>query len=420
MSGDVTFPATVGQLSVWRDIEKMPPERRWEANLVFVWDLPAGDWAEEQVWDALGALGMRHGSLRTTFDVDAAGFPRQRIAVDTAAEVRDRVRQGTAAVAEREAMESAQLQRAIDATCELPWRAWILTGDGAPVQVLLVINHMAADGVAVLVMREDFEQLLRGAELPPARGPLEMAIDQQGEEGSGRLRTAERYWRRTLAAAPRLATGARQGSPLGATLHTGIPMPHAHEGAAKHDVTLASLVLTAYYRALREVTAENAQLLFPMSSNRFDEQHAGVVTSLNQWTPLVLDLDPAEPFDAIVPKVHWKTFQALKNGVCSPDAILAIRAEQERQDPPVDPGYYYNPILAPPGFPSEDTMVRPSLEWYEPARSTGPGFYVIARGLTSLDLVVRVNRSGWDRDTLDRALTSIQSTLAEALSAHPL
>ncbi|MET7396050.1 condensation domain-containing protein [Dactylosporangium sp. NPDC005572] len=410
-----TYPATVGQLSVWRDIEKMPPERRWEANLVFVWDLPAGAWTEDGIWDALGRLGMRHGSLRTTYDIDAGGLPRQRLAAGTAAEVRDAVRQGTADVSQREAMETAELQRTVDATAELPWRTWILTEAGAPRQVLVVVNHMAADGAAMLLMRDDFERLLRGETLPPARGPLEMALDQQGA-GSGRLRTAERYWRRTLDAAPRLAPGTPQGPPLGATLHTGIPMPLTHEGAAKHEVSAASLILAAYYTALREVTGKQAQLLYPMSSNRYDDEHAAVVTSLNQWTPLLLDLD--EPFGDLLTKVHWKSFNALKHGVCSPDAILTTRSEHEQAGG--DPGYYYNPILAPPGFPSDDTVAAPALEHYEPARSTGPGFYVIARGLTSLDLIVRVHRPGWTAQSLDHLLVRMQSTLAESFGGHPL
>jgi len=187
----VTFPVTVGQLSVWRDLEKLPPDRLWEANLAFVWDLPPGTWTAEEVWAALAALAIRHASLRTTYVVGADGLPRQRIAVETAGAVLDDVRQGTADVSEREAMEAGRLQEAIDVTARLPWRAWILTIDGAPAQVLLVINHMAVDGIASVLLREDFGTILGGTALPPAPGPLELALDQQGA-GRPRLRNAER------------------------------------------------------------------------------------------------------------------------------------------------------------------------------------------------------------------------------------
>ncbi|MFG2044254.1 condensation domain-containing protein [Dactylosporangium sp. NPDC048998] len=404
-----TYPATVGQLSVWRDIEKMPAGRTWEANLTFVWDLPPDAPAEEaDVWRALARLALRHGSLRTRYVVDDARMPRQWLSDDGKAELLEQIRQGTADVAERAELEARELQRAVDVTRELPWRAWLLLDAGRPAQVLVIVNHMAADGAAALVMQEDFLRLLGGEELPPAPGPLEMALEQQTDGGGGRLRTAERYWRRTLAAAPRLADDACEPERVGATLHTGLPMPAAHDAAAKLGVSLATVLLTAYHRALCTATGELAHLFFPMSSNRYDERHASVVTSLNQWVPLLLDLDPAEPFDAAATKAHFKSFNALKNGFCSPDAIVAIRAEHAD----ADPGYYYNPILAPPGFPSEDTPAPATVEWYDPARTTGPGFYVIARGLTSLDLILRVNRPGWNRPRVATFLHAIARELS--------
>jgi hypothetical protein len=418
LSGDETYPATVGQLSVWRDIERFPPDRLWEANLSFVWDLPEGTWSEEQIWSALGKVAMRHASMRTTYVIDDEGFPRQRIAAATSEEVLAQVRQGTADVADREAKDAAEIRRGIDALTELPWRAWILLDAGVPRQVLVVVNHMAADGVASVVLREDFETILGGTDLPPAPGPLELALNQQGE-GSGRLRNAERYWRRTLAAAPRRHEP-EDISTLGAVLQSGIPMPLAHEAMGKYDVTLASLILAAYYRGVQAATGEREVLLFPMSANRFDEQHARVVTSLNQWAPLLLDLEADEPFPAILPKVHWKAFNALKNGVCSPDTIWQIRDEHSRLDPPVDRGFYYNPMLAPPGFPSQDRLEAPKVDWFEHGRTTGPGFYLIVRGLTSLNLMFRVNRAGFDREALNTVMTMMQACLAETLGGQPL
>src|SRR5882724_8216834 len=78
------------------------------------------------------------------------------------------------------------------------------------------------------------------------------------------------------------------------------------------------------------------------ASNRFDAEMASVVTSLNQWVPMVLVFDEDEPFAEVVKKVHWKTFNALKNGCCDPDVIISMREEFGQLDPPVDPGYNYN------------------------------------------------------------------------------
>ena len=185
MSGDETYPATVGQLSVWRDIERFPPDRLWEANLSFVWDLPEGTWSEEQVWSALGAVAMRHASMRTTYVVDDEGFPRQRIAADTAEEVLAQVRQGTADVADREAKDAAEIRRGIDALTELPWRAWILLDAGRPRQVLVVVNHMAADGVASVVLREDFEPSSAAPTCRPRRAPSSSPSTSRARAAAG-------------------------------------------------------------------------------------------------------------------------------------------------------------------------------------------------------------------------------------------
>ncbi|WP_426511635.1 condensation domain-containing protein [Dactylosporangium sp. McL0621] len=409
-----TYPATVGQLSVWHDLVRIPAERRWEANLQFTWDLPDGA-AEQPVWDALARLARRHGSLRTRYVVDENGLPRQWPSEDTAA-VHEQVRQGTADAAERAEAERRELHTAIDVRTELPWRALLLLDAGRPAALVVTLHHMAADGVAGLIMRDDFLRLLAGEELPAAPGPRELALAQQGADG-GRLRTAERHWRRTLAAAPRVrsAEGAGGNERIGATLRTGIPMPQAHAMAATTGVSLSSVLLAVYHRALCAAGDETVHLMFSMSNNRYDDTQAAMVTSLNQWVPLLLDAGtskPAEPLATVAERVHWKHFGALKHGVYSPAAAAAARAEQ----PDVDLGYHYNPMLTPPGFPSADRAAPPAVEYYEPARATGPGFYVIARGLTSLELDLRVGRPGWDGP---RVRTFVDRVTAELHALSP-
>jgi hypothetical protein len=148
-----------------------------------------------------------------------------------------------------------------------------------------------------------------------------------------------------------------------------------------------------------------------MSANRFDPEMAGVVSSLNQWTVLVIDNDD-EPFDAFVRKLHWKSFSAFKHGCYDPDTIRRIRDEYEQADPPVDVGYHFNALIAPTGEPG--VQRGPShVEWYTPPRALGADFYLIARAITSLDVVLRVKRPEFDRDRLGRFLDVFQHTLDE-------
>ena len=142
------------------------------------------------------------------------------------------------------------------------------------------------------------------------------------------------------------------------------------------------------------------------------------MTSLNQWAPLLLDLEPDEPFEAILPKVHWKAFNALKNGVCSPDAIWQIRDEHAASTRPSTAGSTTTRCSRRPASRRRTALAPPKIDWFEHGRTTGPGFYLIVRGLTSLNLMFRVNRAGIDREALSTVMTTMQACLAETLGGE--
>lgn len=411
-----TYPMTIGQLSVHRDVEQLPPDRLWEANLQpVVWDIRQKCTVED-VWQALGALAERHESLRTNYVFQADGSPRQFLGAKDAAEVMERVERGVADISELPALAASKYQDLLDIYHGIPWRAYVITDDGTPTKVLFVVHHIAADGAAAVILQDDFHALLAGEELEPAAGqPIAMAVDQQGA-GAFRLRAAERYWRRTLEAAPRVPEVAVPNTEmLGASLHTGIPLEVARTGAEKKlDVSMATIVLAAYYHALRTVLERNAILVMAISANRFDPTMAGVVTSLTQWAPMLLDFDGSEPFPELAAKIHGKALNAFKNSICDPDYVVAIREEYcEKLNPPVDKGFSTNVILAPPGFAPAVPQQPHTMEFATPTRATGPGFYFIASGIERIDVAVRCNRPDVDRQKLAAILQTFQETLLE-------
>ena len=410
-----TYPMTIGQLSVHRDVEQIAADRLWEANLQpVVWDIRTPCTVQD-VWQALGALAERHESLRTNYLFEADGSARQFIGAQDAAEVLARVDRGVADIEELPALLAGKYQEVLDIYHGIPWRAWVITADGVPAKVLYVVHHIAADGAAALIMQDDFHALLAGETLePPAGQPIAMALDQQGA-GAFRLRAAERYWRRTLEAAPRLPEAAVANTQmLGATLHTGIPLEVAHAGAEKLDVSMASIVLAAYYHAVRTVLGRSAVLLMAISANRFDPSMAGVVTSLTQWAPMLLDFDGSEQFAELAVKVNGKALNAFKNSICDPDYVVDIREEYfEKTDPPVDKGFSTNVILAPPGFAPAVEQEPRTVDFAPPARSFGPGFYFIVSGLERIDVAVRSNRPDVDQQKLATILDVFHETLLE-------
>ena len=413
-----TYPMTIGQLSVHRDVERIPADRLWEGNLQpLVWDIRT-ECTVEDVWQALAGLAERHESLRTNFLFEADGSPRQFLGAASGAEALERVDRGVADIAELPTLLATKHQEALDIYHGIPWRAWVITEDGVPAKVLYVVHHMTADGAASLIMQADFHALLAGESLPPVAGqPITLALDQQGA-GAFRLRAAERYWRRTLEAAPRVpsseATTSAAADPqmFGATLETGIPLEVAHAGAEKLDVSLATVVLAAYYHALRTALNRPELLLMAISANRFDPSMAGVVTSLTQWAPMLLDFDGSEPFAELAAKVHGKALNGFKNSICDPDYVVNIREEYfEKADPPADKGFNTNIILAPPGFaPAVEQQPR-SVDFATPARSFGPGFYFIVSAIERIGVTVRCHRPDVDRAALATILDVFQETL---------
>jgi hypothetical protein len=413
----MTHPMTLGQLSVWRDIEVMPPDRWWEGNLFFRWAVPAGT-PGERVWPAIGALGMRHESLRTTFDVSDPDDPRQRISAGSAEAVVAAVRRPSGPDVDRARIETDEVRRAFQLTEELPWRVWLAGPADAPTEVYLVIHHMAADGAALNVLEREFAALL--ADVPLAEAPQPSALARRQRDGSdGQLLAAEAYWRKTLAAAPRNPAPPGPGPVLRATLLTGIPEPLLRAAAQRIGVTPPTVVLAAYGVVLDRTTTSAPLLLYPMSSNRFDPAVAGLVTSMNQWVPLLFDPAPDKPFAAIVRRLHFRSLGALKHGIYDPDVIARVRAEAGRDGGPVDPGYHFTYLLPPMTVRPPAGVTEPWLEWHVPIRGTGPGFYLMVNAHEEVNLTLRVIRAGYSREALEAVLGGVRELLLGFVTGSP-
>ncbi|GIJ76653.1 Condensation domain-containing protein [Micromonospora phaseoli] len=417
MTAETTYPMTFGQLAVWRDIERMLPERRWEGNLSFCWSLPPRGVTAADVWRAVGALGMRHASLRTTFDVTDLTDPRQRISVDSPADVIAAVRQPGRDVA-LSRIETEEIQRPFALNTDLPWRVWLTGSDDAPGKLMVVIHHMAADGAGINVMERDFHALLAGETLPPVPQPAELAMRQRSGEVDSKLLAAEAYWRKTLATAPR-RVAPRPGAVLRATMHTGIPEPMLRAAAQGIGATVAAVSLTAYCRALISTGVTSTPvLLYPMSSNRFDPAVTSVVTSMNQWLPVLAELDPDQSFAQAARALYVRNMRALKHGVYDPDTVTRVREDAEREGGPLDPGYHFNLLLPPMTVDPPEEIQESSIEWHTPIRSTGPGFYLMASADTTVRLTVRVIREGYRREELHALLTTMRDDLLELVGSN--
>src|SRR5256886_13140288 len=138
------------------------------------------------VGGAVAALLRRHESRRSVFDADG-----QRVA--GAGELVVAVHEATEDVA---GVREELVREPFGISTGLPVRAAVLTCDGAPFLVVLVLSHIAVDHASVELLSAEFRALLRGAELPPpGPQPVDQAQFERSEPGLRAARDALEHWR---------------------------------------------------------------------------------------------------------------------------------------------------------------------------------------------------------------------------------
>ncbi|MDG9675903.1 condensation domain-containing protein [Micromonospora sp. DH14] len=382
-------PLTMGQLSMWRALSVRPPEQLWESNMDFVWSTPPGT-SEEQVRQALTALAVRHESLRTVYRAaDDLGGVRQVVLRDPI------VRFGEASVRDP-----------FDLAAAPAWRAWVRTPDdcGSP-QVHVLIHHLAADGAAVRILESDFHALLRGERPADAPAPREVAERQRADAFRARLVAAGEYRRRIEAAAPRVPVS--RGPLVRACAHTGIPYGAVRDAARQLRVTLPALLLTVYAQALAATTGRPDQLLWQMSSNRMDPTARRLVSSMTQWVPMLVECGTDGPLRPLARDINVAAVRSLQHGVYDPYAVEAMD---------FDHGSFFTCIPAPADAAFDPAPPEPRrIEFLAPRAYSGASFYVLAHVYPSVQLTMRVMRSGYGRDEVERFLGTMTDLLLRAV-----
>lgn len=318
-------PLTFGQLSVWRSIEHLEGDERNGANLVWSWELPPC--TTGAVRHALTVLEERHESLRTGYVrsgprgveqvVWEAGEP-----VDV--EVAELGPDPDRTVAE---VTSGLRARPFELDRERPWRGAVLTDGGVPARFTLCINHMAADGAAIELLRAELADLLAGKPLEEAPPTCrEVAAEQASDAWARRRADALSHWRRTLEGAPAPCTPPPGGAPSGSSALRSSPGLAAAERLAEEwRVSLHTVVLAAFCRAMAESRGEERILLALMAGNRYDARSRRLVSSVNQVVPLLVETVPGEDFVALAHRLHWDALRAYRNAVFDVDALEPVR-----------------------------------------------------------------------------------------------
>ncbi|GAA0682443.1 hypothetical protein GCM10010193_40280 [Kitasatospora atroaurantiaca] len=397
---DSMAPLTFGQLSVWRVLQTYPLDRWSETYIVAALPTPPLS-SFDKVEEAVNRLSERHESLRTNF-VDTASGPRQVVRPHRRVHVQSIEKPGATSA---EALEIAwQLAaRRFDWESEFGFRFAVLTDRGKPTHVLIVLDHIVADGFGFRRLRAELSAMLGAdnsegvhwlADQPPQ--PTALALAQRSDGWRRKRKAVTGYWQGMLDALP--ATTFPFEPPaedvpgrVEAALHSPGARVALGITAGRVKVSPQSVLLALSALAISTATSETQVVLTLQSSNRFDRQWRGVVSSMNQFVPLVLETGPADlSFAEFAARVQWAGLTAYRHGSYDFDEITDLVRQQRGRELDFDhffnfTAYDVNPVSADLAGP----FIPGRIERTSNYRQIGPRLNIKVHSAPDMPIIIR-------------------------------
>ena len=325
-------PLTVGQRALWF-LQQIAPESA-AYNIAITVSLPPGTEAEAVAW-ALNGVAERHPALRTSFRT-RAGEPAPEVHPPGGLDVEAlEVPAGGLAEAARERFE-----RPFDLGAAPPVRAHLLSAEGAPPLLLLVVHHVVADAIALRVVADEALRLLearaagRPAGLPPPATTFAAYVREEHERMAGL--DGERmwqYWRGQFPdGLPTLDLGGRTG-PGGKAVHVfrwqGPLVEALAAFRAETGATPFATLLAAFAVVLQRYARQDVVPVGTAVHGRTRPEHYGLVGYCANPVLLGLDLSGGPSFREVVGQVQERLVGALDHQGF-PFPLLAERLAPER------------------------------------------------------------------------------------------
>jgi hypothetical protein len=364
MTAANTAPLTFGQLSVWRDVEALPRDRWHEANTALRIDVPRGLDAGH-VADALSDLERDNPSLRTRYRLDDPEGPLQ--VVDPVRETSGGLTVCALDTGAATSFVDDFARQPFDLRSQHPWRAVLGLGDDGTRQLVLSKHHIACDAWSVgLIERAVRNHLVgRRSQQPTADDALlRLALSQRDDPvwQRKRQRSIALFERATALNGSSFPDSAWADGGRQAYVESSYLAERVRAAVEQSGVSPATVLLTAYLAALAEMTMGHSLRVDLMSSNRIDPRFDRVVTSMNQWVPVVIDRDALDgrlDTAALVQRISMSSYRAGAYSVDdvddysseSDDAIGAFNFvdpwDSEREpDPGADPVIHWEPTFS--------------------------------------------------------------------------
>jgi hypothetical protein len=344
-------PATLGQRSIWTDIENMMPDTSFYNSFFPVEIGPGVD--REQVFAALRTLAARHTSLRSTFFRDAQGTLIQRVCGEGEIAVEfceARSDHDTDLDALRGELGAKIKGHRFDHEAEWPVRVGIGVVDGAPRVVLLCVSHIAADFPSLQVLVRELDAMLHGGALDePAMQPVELAEWERSAEGLRVQERALRHWRRELQAMPARLLEEKDTEPESPRypitwLRSKAVALAADVLGARCRVSSSAVLLVATALLLGRAAQEPRVTMVLISANRTRPALRNYVGNLVQDVPIGIDLTGGD-FAAVARSAFSASVQAYRSAHCDRAETERMRqAEAVARGSEVELGYYFNDL----------------------------------------------------------------------------
>jgi amino acid adenylation domain-containing protein len=326
------FAATSGQLALWLKQQMLPGTAAYNVALALRITSNVDTAALSR---ALNALAARHQGLRSTF-------------IRRGEELRQIVHRRHDVPLEQvdaTGLDEAELHAAVQAAYRRPFaletgplfRAALFTQPAQSV-LLLTVHHIVCDAWSFWVLIEELRALYAGETLPAPPAPFADFASVPPVEAH------LAFWQKELDGAP-AATGLTTDEPRparasgeGASLPFTIPpdlLAQLKACARRHEVTLYTLLLTAWQALLARYTGESDLVIGTPTFGRDDQRFAGTVGYFVNMAALRGDLSGDPAFSTLLARSQSRVLSALAQPYPFPDLLDRLRIPRDPSRTPL-------------------------------------------------------------------------------------
>ncbi|MEU6561204.1 amino acid adenylation domain-containing protein [Nocardia nova] len=311
-------PLSFGQRYVWAHQQISPGSTAYNLCLALTFE---GDVDADALRTAFEALVRRHEVLRTTYHTDEDGEPYQRIHTELPPRLREvdlSASEPEAARAQVRELTEAAARESFDLTAESSLRVTFARVHATELVAIVVIQHIAWDGMTLPALSRDVEEFYRQARTGAVEvEPLRLQVADFAEWEADRFAADDhdediRFWqsrfdgelpelplpydRRPVAVTER---GERSDKPLSAPADAAL-----RELTARLRTTPFSVFLSAYYLALRQMTGRADMVIGTTVANREESGMELLIGNLSNMLPLRIAADGDTRFADLVEQVR--------------------------------------------------------------------------------------------------------------------